>query len=126
MTDQITGNDFFCNDLATYVAAIRDPHPSGVIAGRKVKKDNWVAEDGMTTEYQEQTVEFINGVVIRQTIEQEQPEADMEQLCPECWIRYDVVSQPEGVCVLPQQKNFVNNCQEVFWLKARRAHQLSA
>ena len=62
---------------------------------------------------------FSNGVVLKYVNESGSIE-EHEQLCAECWISYEVVFEPAGICISPIKKSFINQCQEAFWLKMNK------
>lgn len=104
------------NDLFIYVSAIKNNNHGRFVVERTLTDDTF-EEDGIVTEYKEQTVTFSNGVIIKQCIELEQGEVSQDAVCPECWIGYEVLSEPYGLNIFPKRKNFVSKCQESFWLK---------
>lgn len=108
------------NHLFTYVRAINDD-ANPLIESRVVIEQEQLEEDGILTDYGEYRYVFNNGVVIKQTLETEQGDDANEVTCPECWISYEVLSQPQGIEVSPKQKHFINRCQQSFWLKISQA-----
>lgn len=104
------------NKLATYISAIKNDTPDKLVSERLLTEDR-VQDDGVVTAYTEQTVRFVNGVTIQQSIEMDLENADHTTACRECWISYEVISEPADLNILPKRKVFVNECQETFWLK---------
>lgn len=104
------------NNLFTYISAMKDESPSGLIA-EKVLSEQSFEEDGVLTESSELIVTFTNGVSVKQSVEFEHGEVTSGTVCTECWISYEVVAEPKGLYVKPKRKDFINKCQESFWLK---------
>eukprot|EP00764_Aduncisulcus_paluster_P010825 gnl/Carplike_NY0171/3894_a5253_395.p1 GENE.gnl/Carplike_NY0171/3894_a5253_395~~gnl/Carplike_NY0171/3894_a5253_395.p1 ORF type:complete len:114 (+),score=5.49 gnl/Carplike_NY0171/3894_a5253_395:28-369(+) len=110
------------NDLYLYVSLIKNSNSDSFVVDRTSTGD--VSEaDGVLTEYIEQTVTFENGVIIKQCVEFEQGEVAPDVVCAECWISYEVLSEPSGLDIWPKRKSFVNQCQEAFWLKMSMTHK---
>jgi len=38
-------------------------------------------------------------------------------VCEESFIDYNVLFEPENYDITPKRKNFINHCQEDFWIK---------
>ncbi|AKH21861.1 hypothetical protein [Sedimenticola thiotaurini] len=110
------------NKLATYISAIKNGTPDKLIADRQLKEER-VKDDDLVTEYREQTVRFVNGVTIQQSIEVDLDNTVQSSACPECWISYKVVAEPADLNIVPKRKVFVNACQESFWLKINTSHR---
>lgn len=83
-------------------------------------------------ESKEWLVCFDNGVQLRKQVERDyellddlsssvanksQRAVNNDMVCEECWISYQVVASPPDLHIYPQSKNFINECQEAFWLK---------
>ncbi|MDW6002250.1 hypothetical protein [Vibrio mangrovi] len=103
------------NQLFTYISAIRQ-ESGALIAGQQLYQDV-TEEDGVLVENSELIVTFHNGVIMKQSIESEHQEEPTDLACAECWISYEIISEPEGLRITPKRKTFINTCQEAFWLK---------
>lgn len=115
-------SDSHMNQLVTYISAIKTGIPDRLISERQIKEDN-LLDDGIVTTCREQTISFVNGVTIRQSMEIDQDVGHHRAACPECWISYEVVSAPPGLDISPKRKVFANKCQEAFWLKINAIQQ---
>lgn len=104
---------FEMNNLSTYVSTIKNTSESEFVVKRSVNEES-IEEDGIVTKHSEEVITFKNGVVTKQSIENEIGAADLEMACEECFITYEVLSEPVGYCIKPKRKNFINNCQERF------------
>ena len=104
------------NNLFTYVRAIAS-EPQDSLITSSTNTDLSYQDDGIKVECTERCFNFANGAVIKQTVELEVIAAPSDAVCPECWINYEVVSEPQGFTISPQRKVFINKCQESFWLK---------
>lgn len=108
------------NNLFTYVSAIKSESLSELIVGKSLSEESY-EEDGILTVNSELVVTFENGVTIKQSVEFDSNIKVSNMTCAECWISYQVISEPEGINISPKQKNFINTCQESFWLKINTA-----
>lgn len=104
------------NNLFTYVSAIKSELPNKLIVKKNLSAESY-EENGILTENSELIVTFKNGVTIKQSVEFDSNIKVSDMTCAECWISYQVISEPEGVNISPKLKNFTNKCQESFWLK---------
>ncbi|AGH81644.1 hypothetical protein PCNPT3_08530 [Psychromonas sp. CNPT3] len=104
------------NNLFTYVSAINDSDAGEFVVERKRVEES-EEHDGIITYYSEQIVKFKNGVIIKQCVEKDANFSHPEVVCEECFINYDVLFEPDNYDITPKQKNFINHCQEIFWLK---------
>ncbi|SHE69086.1 hypothetical protein [Vibrio gazogenes] len=104
------------NNLFTYVLAMKE-NIAGLSVLEETRHDNRVEDDGHIIENSELVVRFENGVILRKQTEVDQTEPVNDEICAECWITYEVLSQPEHVTITPNRKSFTNQCQENFWLK---------
>lgn len=109
------------NHLFTYVAALKE-QKAGISIIEQVQDEYTAEDDGVTIENSQLLVKFKNGVMLRKQMEREYGEQSNHTVCPECWIAYEVLSQPENLNVTPKKKSFTNACQESFWLKINKAH----
>lgn len=106
--------------LALYVRAICN-HPSArAIESRTTQTRVW-QEVGFEVVQETATYRFLDGTVVRRTIEQDSMPAGAS-VCPECWITYEVVAQGSSAdFVTPARMTFNSACRESFWL----AHHLA-
>ncbi|MBD1577009.1 MULTISPECIES: hypothetical protein [Vibrio] len=111
------------NNLFNYVAAIKNDE-THKIKKWECKSEELNEEDGVVTEIKEYDFFFHNGVVIKQSIEREIGEMDSDLVCQECFISYELISEPTSLDIRPKRKNFINICQESFWLKINKTHSL--
>ncbi|WP_298445325.1 hypothetical protein [uncultured Ferrimonas sp.] len=111
------------NNLFTYILAMKE-EPEGLSIVEKLCNNQISEEDGVLVENSELFVKFNNGVAVRKLTEQDLSEHITDSVCEECWISYEVIEQPNHLNIVPQRKNFSNQCQESFWLKMNQA-QLS-
>lgn len=77
-------------------------------------------DDGITTEHTITSFEFIDGVVIRKEVEFDhlaEEEQEPQNVCPEYWLSYQVIANPNSIQIKPFKKTFSNLCQQSFWLK---------
>lgn len=58
---------------------------------------------------------FTDGVQIKYVVEYDDVAID-DNVCPECWINYQVMVDPFDT-IKPSKKSFYNRCQQQFWLK---------
>ena len=104
------------NNLFTYVSTINNLDAREFVVDRKMVEES-VENDGIITNYSEQIVKFRNGVIIKQCVEKDCNFSHPEVVCEECFINYKVLFEPDNYDITPKQKNFINHCQETFWLK---------
>ncbi|OAN13138.1 hypothetical protein A3K86_15870 [Photobacterium jeanii] len=132
----MNANDLATNDLADYVRAIQafeKCNDSECIAERRVI-DNSYLDDDIWIESVETQFRFKNGVVIERLVESDHPvkakqaesqtlvdDAASNMVCAECWISYEVLTQPKERHITPRTKQFINSCQQAFWLKITAA-----
>ena len=107
-------------NIFTYISAIKNESSNELIIERSFSDQSY-EEDGILIESSELMVAFVNGVIVKQCIEIDSCVANeivkSDMVCDECWISYQVVSEPDELNVLPKRKHFINKCQESFWLK---------
>lgn len=108
------------DNLCAYIASIKGEATEPVIVCR-TSRDNSYTDQDLTVDSQESVFSFSNGVVVKYSTESDQDDSD-ERLCPECWISYEVLSEPAGLQVRPRHKTFISHCQELFWLKINKQH----
>ncbi|WP_432458933.1 MULTISPECIES: hypothetical protein [unclassified Agarivorans] len=104
------------NNLFTYVSIITNSLENQLIVERNIVNE-LVEDDGVVTQYSEQIVKFRNGVTIKQSIEKDVESSNTEVACEESFINYEVLFEPEDYDINPKRKNFINHCQEAFWVK---------
>lgn len=104
------------NNLFTYVSAIKSELPNELIVEKILSEESY-EDNGVLTENSELIVTFKNGVTVKQSVELDSNIKVSDMTCAECWISYQVILEPEGVNISPKRKNFINKCQESFWLK---------
>lgn len=109
------------NNLFTYVSLINNTADNKFIVERNVIEE-LVEDDGIIINYSEQIVKFKNGVTIKHSMEKEIVASNPEVICEECFINYEVISEPENYNITPKHKNFINHCQEKFWIKINTVH----
>lgn len=103
------------NNLHTYIAATKG-ELNGVKLVASESFDKSYTDQGIVVNCIESIFHFSNGVVMKCCNEADVFE-DNEQICPECWISYEVISKSDETHVFPKTKTFLNHCQEAFWLK---------
>jgi len=106
------------NNLYTYVASKNGEHTQ-LRLDREESLDKSYIEQDVVVNCFESKCYFSNGVVLKYCNESDLLEEN-SQVCPECWISYEVISQPQGMNILPKKKTFINHCQEAFWLKMNK------
>ncbi|MGV3001716.1 hypothetical protein [Vibrio sp.] len=75
-------------------------------------------DDGITTERTITSFKFSDGVVISKEVEFDHlPEEEPQNVCPEYWLSYQVITNPNSIQIKPFKKTFSNLCQQSFWLK---------
>ncbi|MCE0494899.1 hypothetical protein [Vibrio salinus] len=116
---KIEGREIMDN-LFTYVSLIKNSPESEWIVKQTVEQET-VEDDWSVSHYSEQLFTFKNGVVIRKCMEKELGDTNPDIVCEECFINYEVLAEPEHLNVSPKSKNFINLCQEAFWLKINKA-----
>ncbi|QMV16455.1 hypothetical protein [Vibrio spartinae] len=104
------------NHLFTYVLAMKK-NIVGLSVVEKTQYDSCVEDDDDFIESSEFVVRFDNGVILRKQTEVDQIAPVNDEICSECWITYEVLSQPDSLTITPNRKSFTNQCQEDFWLK---------
>ncbi|MBU2712650.1 hypothetical protein [Zooshikella harenae] len=85
-----------------------------VLVVKQFERKNSYLDEGIEMREVETTYYFDNGVIIKNTIEQD--DIPSENRCPECWISYSVIDTA-GINIQPLNKLFHNHSQEQFWLK---------
>jgi hypothetical protein len=108
------------SNLCTYVSAINSELPNELIVEKALSEESF-EENGILTENSELVVIFSNGVTIKQSVELDSNIIVPGMACAECWISYEVISEPKEIDISPKQKSFTNKCQESFWLKISAA-----
>lgn len=113
------------NNLYTYISQInnvdsRDSALDSIHIVNSVRQDNSYQEVEGKIEAYEILYSFNNGVTIQCSTEAEQFEVN-PQVCPECWISYQVITDLADNPIKPHRKNFINHCQQAFWLKMNSA-----
>ncbi len=108
------------NNLITYILAFNDDDPT--IIERQIQQQT-IEENETSIHYTEERVTFSNGAVILKTTEFDETQDVLDDsVCPECWINYEVITQPSSVSITPKKKIFTSRCQESFWLKLQKTH----
>jgi hypothetical protein len=103
------------NNLHTYIAATKG-ELNGVKLEASESFDKSYTDQGIVVNCIESVFHFNNGVVMKCCNEADMLEEN-EQICAECWISYEVISESDDTHICPQRKTFLNHCQEAFWLK---------
>ena len=102
--------------LASYVAAIRQRRSPMCIESMTRDALSW-QEDGFKVTQETVTYRFTDGATIFCTTEQDSVPVDVD-ICPECWITYEVVSDGHSdERITPARMTFNSTCREAFWLK---------
>ncbi|MGI0119828.1 hypothetical protein [Zooshikella sp. RANM57] len=108
------------NLLSHYIQAIHGQKTPASIVKQSESKNSYL-DEGVEVKEVETTYYFDNGVIIKNTIEQDTIPSD--NVCPECWISYSVIDTA-GINIQPLNKLFHNHCQEQFWLKMHSNKQV--
>ncbi|MGR5146870.1 hypothetical protein ACQKP8_10040 [Photobacterium alginatilyticum] len=106
------------NNLFSYVAAIKGEAVGLELVSQESADKSYIDQD-INVDCKESLFHFSNGVIIKHCSESEEFEANA-LVCPECWISYEVISEPVNTLVRPKRKTFTNICQESFWLKLNK------
>lgn len=104
---------------------INDACENEFIVERNVVEE-LVEDNGIVTQYSEKIVKFSNGVIIKQSIEKDLESLNPEVVCEDSFIDYEVLFEPENYDITPKHKNFINHCQEAFWIKISTAQNINA
>lgn len=107
--------------LFHYIQAI-NAHDSGALISESQVSHEQSEDEWSTMVRTTQTVRFANGAVVQKIQETEQavsPNPDV--VCADCWLSYEVLSDPDEGQIRPRQKQFSNLCQQAFWLKVQAA-----
>lgn len=106
------------NNLITYILAFNDDAPE--IIDRQ-KHQQTVKENETNIHYTEERVTFSNGTVMLKNTEFDETLDELDDsVCPECWINYEIITQPNKGLITPKKKIFTSQCQESFWLKLQK------
>ncbi|WP_305405486.1 hypothetical protein [Photobacterium leiognathi] len=106
------------NDLITYILAFNTN--DSFIIDRKIQQHTYL-EDDVEIHHTEERATFSNGAVMLKTTEfDETLDILNDSICPECWINYEIITQPQGEVISPKKKIFTSRCQESFWLKLQK------
>lgn len=95
-------------DLAFYIHAVKNNVAVVCLEDRHVQ-DTLAEVESTSALWRHES-----GVTLRQICEQEML-PDSDNVCPECWISWEVV-EDNGKAIWPRKKQFYNVCQEAFWL----------
>jgi hypothetical protein len=104
------------NQLFFYVTLIKHDPENAFIVDRQSCEEH-TSDDWSTSCISEQILTFKNGVKIKQSIEKETEASQPDVACEECFISYEVLTEPSDCEIMPKTKRFINQCQEAFWLK---------
>lgn len=115
--------DSIMNQLITYVSALKDKQSSQSIV-EIAERDTSFTDGDTLIHGRERLITFANGVVLKQQIEFDEcsNSQSTQAVCSECWISYQIIFQPEFLSIQPKKKQFINRCQEAFWLRINKAH----
>lgn len=106
------------NNLITYILAFNDDDPT--IIDRQIQQQT-IEENETSIHYSDERVTFSNGAVIQKTTEFDETLDELDDsVCPECWINYEIITQPNNGKITPKKKIFTSRCQESFWLKLQK------
>lgn len=113
------------NNLYTYISQINNVNSTDAAVDsihiiNSVRQDNSYQDIDGKIEAYETRYYFDNGVIIQCSTEADQFEVN-PQVCPECWISYLVINDLVDSPIRPHRKNFINHCQQAFWLKMNSA-----
>lgn len=118
-------------NLFSYILALQEEVPGLVITQQDFREHKTQDRESLI-ESKEWLVCFDNGVQLRKQVERDYDLLDdlsnsatnksnrtvnSDMVCEECWISYQIVASPPDLHIHPQSKNFINECQEAFWLK---------
>lgn len=106
------------NNLYTYIAAIKGEKTKVTLKSAESFEQSYTDND-VVVNCKESVFHFTNGVVLKYCNESDLLDDDA-QICPECWISYEVMSESGDLQIYPKKKTFINQCQEAFWLKINR------
>ncbi len=110
------------HSLFKYIAAIEHHQQSGN-TGTTIHCYSTVdcsySDDNLDVIRKQTDYDFTDGVTIRYVIEYDDVTID-DNVCPECWINYNVITDPVEAITL-SKKSFYNRCQQQFWLKMMKA-----
>lgn len=116
------------HNLALYVDAIErhTAHAAdGNVEAVNLSVAQYSLEQGASVDgdirvhWQKGEYQFSNGAVVSVHLEWDEV-LEEGAACPECWISYEVVNQPERAVISPQSKQFISHCQVGFWLRTLR------
>lgn len=107
------------DNLCTYIAATKG-EVSTVSLKSAQSFDKSYTDQGIVVNCIESIFQFSNGVVMKCCSEFDLIEVN-EQVCPEYWISYEVISESSNIHISPKRKTFTNQCQEAFWLKINKS-----
>lgn len=105
------------DQLVTYLEVI---HGVGVRVSivNTLVTDNSYTDQGIFVNSVETAFTFANGVIVKQVVEFDDVPPS-SQICPECWIRYEVIDASSHA-IQPMTKTFISQCQQRFWVKMQR------
>ncbi|WP_305844292.1 hypothetical protein [Photobacterium leiognathi] len=99
------------NDLITYIW--HNANDSSII-DRKIQQHTYL-EDDVEIHHTEERATFSNGAVMLKTTEfDETLDILDDSVYPECWINYEIITQPQGEVISPKKKVFTSRCQSLF------------
>lgn len=107
------------NNLYSYISASKS-NKSTLKIINTTSYDHSFKDDLSMIDSKEIIIEFANGVTLKKTIETDKNEEVNDALCSECWIDYEIISEPYNINIHPKKKIFTNHCQEDFWLKLNK------
>ena len=100
-------------DLAFYIRAVKNN--TAVVCLEQRQEKDLLAE----VESHYSLWRHDSGVTLR-CIRENELVAETENVCPECWILWEIVDAC-GQTIRPLKKQFHNACQEAFWLQRQHA-----
>ncbi|PSV17372.1 hypothetical protein [Photobacterium kishitanii] len=106
------------HSLFRYIAAIEHHQQSGntdTTISCCTTADFSYSDDDVDVIRKETEYDFADGVQIKYVVEYDDV-AINDNVCPECWINYQVMVDPFDT-IKPSKKSFYNRCQQQFWLK---------
>ena len=104
------------NNLSIYALAMNS-YNTDLLIINDISHSYKYHENGVVVQTDERIVTFSNLVTIKVQHEFDQLDTVIDGICPECWITYEIISNPENVQITPVKKTFISRCQEAFWLK---------
>ena len=107
------------NNLFTYISALKFGSTQCNIVSEELH-DHSYHDEGIFIDSKERIVQFSNGVLLKEQVEFDSEQTCDESLCPECWIWYQILAQPDELSITPKKKSFISRCQEAFWLKMHK------